>query len=125
MNFNRLLLFVCTFLHYQLSTAEELNPHSYVNIPIGQNFIGLAYGYSDGNINTSPDLPIENVTLRIDGTTFFYARSLSLFGQSTKFDISVGQACGVGKAIFEENNVSRSFCGITDTKVQLNCTPIS
>lgn len=102
------------------TSAQELDPRSYINIPIDQNFIGLAYAYTDGDIYTSPDVPIEDLTLRIDGQSLAYVRSFSLFGNSAKVDASIGHACTSGKAIFEGENVSRSFCGVTDTKVRLN-----
>jgi len=116
----RLLLFLTGLLLFQLSQAQELDPRSYINIPIGQNFIGLVYSYTDGDVYTSPDVPIEDLTLRIDGPSLVYANTFGLFGHSAKFDMFVGHACTFGKAVFEGENVSRNFCGITDTKVRLN-----
>jgi len=63
----RLLLFLTGLLFFQLSQAQELDPRSYINVPIGQNFIGLVYAYTDGDVYTSPDVPIEDLTLSIDG----------------------------------------------------------
>ena len=116
----RHLLFLTGLLFSQFTLAQELDPRSYINLPIGQNFIGLVYAYTDGDVYTSPDVPIEDLTLRVDGQALLYARTFGLFGQSAKFDMSVGHACASGKAVFKGENVSRSFCGITDTKMRLN-----
>ncbi|MFV1984562.1 MAG: transporter [Thiohalomonadales bacterium] len=104
----------------KFSQAQELEPRSYINIPVDQNFIALVYVYSEGDINTSPDVPIENLTLRNDGPIMAYVRTFAMFDHSAKIDISVGHACALGKAKFNGTNVSRGFCGITDTRVRLN-----
>ncbi len=103
-----------------LSQAKELEPRSYINIPVDQNFIALIYAYSDGDVYTAPSLPIQDLTLRIDGPVLGYAHTFGMFGHSAKIDMSIGHACALGKAVFKGENVSRGFCGITDTKIKLN-----
>jgi len=113
------LVLILTSSH-QTAQTQELDPRSYINIPIEQNFFGLVYAYTDGDIHTSPDVPIEDLTLRVDGQSLAYVRTFSIFGSSAKFDASVGHACTSGKASFEGDNVSRSFCGVTDARMRLN-----
>ncbi|MFV2058414.1 MAG: transporter [Thiohalomonadales bacterium] len=106
------------FFHY--AHSQELEPRSYINIPVGLNFVALAYGYTDGDIYTAPSVPIEDLALRVDGPLLAYGYTFGMFGRSTKFDFSVGRMCGFASAIFEGDNISRKFCGVTDTKVRLN-----
>lgn len=102
-------------------SAEELNPRTYKNIPINQNFAGLAYIYTDGDIYTSADVPLDNVKLKVDGEILAYARTFGLFGNLSKFDVALGHACGDASAIDDNNEkLHRSFCGLLDTKVRLS-----
>lgn len=100
--------------------AQELDPRSYINLPTEQNFAGVLYIYTDGDVHTSPDVPIEDLTLQIDGPAFAYARTFSLFGNASKFDISSGHACASGEAIVAGEFTTRDFCGATDTRIRLN-----
>ena len=109
------LLLQCTNL-----VAQELDPRSYIDLPTGQNFFGALYVYTEGDIYTSPDIPVENLTLEIDGPAFAYARTFELFGNSSKIDIVGGQACSYGEAVYLGEDVSRKYCGMTDTRVRLN-----
>jgi len=100
--------------------AQELDPRSYINLPTEQNFFGALYVYTDGDIHTSADVPVDELTLEIDGPAIAYARTLNLFGNASKIDISTGQACAYGEAVYQGEDISRKFCGITDTRVRLN-----
>jgi hypothetical protein len=120
-----LLLFLKSLISFGLvyssiTPAQELEPRSYINIPVDQNFLALIYTYSDGDIYTAPEVPIEDLSLRIDGPILGYARTFGIFGHSAKFDMAIGHACALGKAVLDGNNISRGFCGITDTKIRLN-----
>ena len=49
------------------TAAQDLDPRRYVNLPINQNFFRVAYGYSKGDVNVTPAIPIENASLSIHG----------------------------------------------------------
>ncbi|TRX53152.1 transporter [Thalassomonas sp. M1454] len=118
-NIIKTIYLTCALLPFTL-TAQELDPRSYVDLPTGQNFLGALYVYTDGDVYTSPEVPIENLNLQIHGPALAYARTFSLFGNSTKFDINQGQACADGDAILQGEYIERSFCGLTDTRIRLN-----
>lgn len=100
--------------------AEELDARSYTHIPINQNFFGALYAYSDGELYTSADVPLDDVQLTLKGEIIAYARTFDLFGQTAKFDTNVGHFCGDADAINADGNkIYRSFCGLTDTKIRL------
>lgn len=100
--------------------AKELDPRSYINLPIGQHFLGALYVYTDGDVYTSPDVPVKDLTLKIDGPLAAYAHTFGLFGNASKFDFIIGQACAKGKAIYLGENASRNYCGVTDARIRLN-----
>ena len=43
--------------------AQDLEPRSYSNLPVGQNFAGVGYGYSDGEISPSPGVSVSGLHL--------------------------------------------------------------
>ncbi|WOH37005.1 transporter [Thalassotalea fonticola] len=112
------IVFLC--LQSSNLAAQELDPRSYVDLPTGQNFFGALYIYTEGDIYTSPDVPVEDLTLEIDGPAIAYAHTFELFGNASKIDIAGGQACSYGEAIYQGENISRKYCGMTDTRVRLN-----
>lgn len=106
---------------YWAAQAEELNARTYTNIPINQNFIGIAYAYTDGELYTSADVPLEDVQLKIEGELVAYAHTFNLYGNLAKFDANIGHFCGDASAITDAGErLERSFCGQTDTKIRLS-----
>jgi hypothetical protein len=100
--------------------SQELEPRSYTNIPIGQNFLGLGYAYSDGELNPSPSVPLKDVELTIEGMVLAYARSLSLAGQSAKLDVTASRLCFEGEGEFNGELVRGDRCGMADPAVRLS-----
>jgi len=64
--------------------AQEIEPRTYANTPVGMNFLAFAYSYSSGNIFMDPALPIEDLDARLNIVLARYIRSFSLFGASAK-----------------------------------------
>jgi len=94
--------------------AQNLDPRSFVNTPVGINFLIAGYGYSTGNVLFDPAVALENAELTIQGPTGGYARALDLWGLSGKFDAALGWACANGHADMNGVTVSRDVCGLTD-----------
>ena len=40
--------------------AQDLEPRLYTNVPLGMNFLGAGYGYSEGNVLVDPAVAFEN-----------------------------------------------------------------
>ena len=79
-----LLLTVCLAQCVTGAQAQDLEPRSYTNIPIGMNFMVLGYAHSQGEVSPSPGAPVENVQLNIDAAAIGYAHSFSLGGVHLK-----------------------------------------
>jgi len=43
--------------------AQELEPRSYMNIPIDQQFLIVGVGHNTGEVSPSPTAPVEDVKL--------------------------------------------------------------
>jgi hypothetical protein len=101
------------------AAAQDLEPRSYSNLPVGQNFAGLAYAYSDGEISPSPGVPLENGELTIKALVTAYARTIDLWGDSGKFDVNYGRLCFKGSADFRGEYVEGDRCGTSDPQFRL------
>ena len=51
------------------AAAQNLDPRSFVNTPVGINFVTLGYGYSTGNVLFDAAVAIEDADLTIQGPT--------------------------------------------------------
>ncbi len=47
-----------------VADAQDLEPRSYANTPIGLNFLIAGYAYQAGDVATDPSLPLEDAKVR-------------------------------------------------------------
>jgi hypothetical protein len=99
--------------------AQDLEPRSYQNAPVGLNFLVAGYTYSEGAVLFDPSIALENAELEIDGPIVGYARILDVAGRSAKLDAAIGDVCLDGAADFQGQRATRSVCGATDVKMRL------
>jgi len=102
------------------ATAQSLDPRSFVNTPVGMNFVSAGYGYSSGNVLFDPSVALDSAELVIQGPAGGYARALDLGGLSGKVDAAAGWACADGHAQLEGERVSRHICGLTDPTAHIS-----
>jgi hypothetical protein len=86
------------------AAAQDMEPRSYSNIPVGLNFLIAGYAYSDGGVSADPSVLLDNAELTLHGLVFAYARSLDLWGRSGKCDVILPYGWTSGSA--ESNGVS-------------------
>ena len=91
--------------------AQEIEPRSYSNAPVGINFLIAGYGYTQGGFPTDTGLPITDPKLETSNTVFAYARSLELWGKSAKFDAIVPYTWLSGTAVYNGQPVERTVNG--------------
>ena len=94
-----ILLFCC--LSPRLP-AQDLEPRTYTNIPVGQNFLGVGYAYSDGEIDPSPSVPLRDIEITMKTYPAAYVRSLDLWGKAGKFDAAWARLCMDGSGFINE-----------------------
>ena len=100
--------------------AQEGEPRSYSNAPIGMNFLILGYAYSEGGVSFDPSVPLTKAQIETDTAVFAYARVFELGGQSAKFDVIVPYASLEGSAEYLGNPVTREISGYADPKLRLS-----
>ena len=59
-------------------SAQDLEPRSYTNIPVGEHFLLLGATRSEGGLAPTPSSPLEDADLTIDSLVFGYATSFEL-----------------------------------------------
>jgi hypothetical protein len=99
--------------------AQDLEPRTYSNLPIGQNFLVAAYGHSEGEIAPSPSVPIKDVELTVDGYAGGYARSIDMWGESGKIDVLWSRVCMKGEGTVNDVKIKGDRCGTSDPRVRL------
>lgn len=100
--------------------AQQLEPRSFTNVPVGMNFLVAGYSYSTGGLSANPALPLTNPQLTIHAPFIGYARAIDVWGRSGKIDAIFSEACLSGSA--EANGVpkTRDVCGSLDPAVRLS-----
>jgi hypothetical protein len=86
---------IATALMVANAKAQDAEPRSYTNTPVGLNFLLAGYGYSQGKIAFDPTLSIADAQFHAHTEALAYVRSLDVWGKSAKFDassISAGRA---------------------------------
>lgn len=91
----------------RVADAQEIEPRSYSNAPVGVNFLIVGLAYTRGGFPTDTGLPITDPHLETSNTLFAYARALDLWGKSAKFDAIVPYTWLSGSAIYDGQPVER------------------
>ena len=58
------------------TAAQDLEPRTYSNAPVGLNFFIAGYGYTSGGVATDPTLPLENANVEASSIVMAYAHAL-------------------------------------------------
>ncbi len=99
--------------------AQDLDPRRYVNLPANQNFLRVAYGYSEGNLNVAPSVPLEDASLTIEGGSLAYLRTMDIGGKASSFDVWLPYLCTSGSAVLEGVQRNHSVCGQGDARIRI------
>jgi len=94
--------------------AGEIEPRSYVNTPVGINFLLAGYAYTNGGLATPGSVPIKNAQLQMNTGVLAYARTLDVWGKSGKFDVILPYSQLSGSAIFAGQPRERDVSGFND-----------
>jgi len=102
------------------AVAEDLEPRTYANTPVGMNFLILGYSDMDGSVTANPSTQLTDARLDIRTTVFAFARSLDVWGRSGKFDIVLPRAHLTGSALFAGEPRERDVSGLIDPRLRFS-----
>jgi hypothetical protein len=72
-----------------VAKAQDAEPRSYSNTPVGLNFLIAGALYSAGKLAFDPDLSVADASFHSKTGLLVYVRSFDFAGQSAKFDVIV------------------------------------
>lgn len=98
--------------------AQELEPRRWSHLPVGVNFAGFGYAYTDGNIFLDPAVLIEDAQADIHTLAFGYVRSFGLFGRSARIDFGVPLSNGHWEGMVDGARVETRRQGFGDPKLR-------
>lgn len=99
--------------------AQELEPRSYANLPVGMNFLALGYAYSQGSLLPDPAIRLEDPELTLDTMIAAYSRGIRLGALSGQAGVIQPYVCLDGTAQRDGQTLSREVCGMGDTYFRL------
>jgi hypothetical protein len=102
------------------AAAQELEPRSLVNSPVGVNFLVVSTGYLHGNVLLEPSLPLEDGKARLGTLGIGYLRSIGLFGMAGRVGLVIPSATGSWEATLAGSDTSTSRTGFGDPILKLS-----
>ena len=81
--------------------AQDLEPRRWSHLPTGLNVLGVAGGWTNGEILFDPVLLIEDATFDVYAGGVGYVRTFGLFGKSARVDVNVPYARGRWEGLLE------------------------
>jgi hypothetical protein len=94
--------------------ASEIEPRSFVNTPVGSNFLLVGFTHSEGGLSTPASSPLSDAELNIDSGVLALARTLDVGGNSAKIDAIFPYSGLSGEALVSGQPVGREVSGLND-----------
>lgn len=100
--------------------AQDIEPRSYSNAPIGVNFVIAGYAYTRGGVAFDPALPAKNPQLETSNAVLAYARVLDFWGRSGKVTAILPYTWLDGTAELAGQTIPRKVDGFADARFGLS-----
>ncbi|MEP4484723.1 MAG: transporter [Halioglobus sp.] len=100
--------------------AQELEPRSYTNVPIGETFLVLGGVRSEGELTPVSGSVLQDAELTIDVAVAGLAHTFALGDDSAKVDFVLARSCYEGSALFKGEFVEGSRCDFADPKLRVS-----
>lgn len=114
--------FLLSLLHASLvfpCIALEPEPRKWNHLPLGVNFAGVGYAYTEADIYIDPALNLENVEMSLHTWAAKYIRTFELFDRSGRIDFTQGHQEGKWRGLLDGVPASATRNGMSDSFVRL------
>ncbi len=74
--------------------AQDIEPRRWSHLPLGSNFGGIAYAYTEGDIFFNPVQRIEDGEFEMHTAAFKYIHAFELLGKSARVDLAQNYQSG-------------------------------
>jgi hypothetical protein len=98
--------------------ALEPEPRKWNHLPIGVNFAGVGYAYTEADIYIDPVLLLEDVKMDMNTWAGKYIRTFELFDKSARVDFTQAYQEGQWKGLLDGVPASTSRSGLSDSFVR-------
>ena len=75
------------FIIAQPCLAQDIEPRRWSHLPLGGNFGGVAYAYTEGDIYLNPVMRIEDGEFDLNTAALKYIHAFEVFGKSARVDL--------------------------------------
>lgn len=100
--------------------AQDIEPRSFSNTPVGTNFLVGGYAFTRGSLAEDPSVPLTNSRLDTSSLVLGYVRAFGLLGMSAKFDVAAPVTWLSGSAVFAGQPFARSVQGLGDPRFRVS-----
>ena len=111
---------IATVLVVANAKAQEAEPRSYSNTPVGFNFLIACYVYSEGKMAFDPALAIADAKFHSNTGVLAYVRSFDVGGQSAKFDMIVPASSFSAHGLVDGQPREREMSGLGDPRFRVS-----
>ena len=101
------------------AAAQDIEPRTYSNAPIGVNFLIAGYAYTRGGLQFDSALDLTDAHLKTSNAVLGYARVFELGGQSATIGVVVPYTGLSGTAVYQGDPVERSVTGFANPALRL------
>ena len=95
--------------------AQELEPRRWSHLPMGKNFVGVAYVHTKADIFFDPVLRIEDAEMEMHTWAFKYIRTFELLQKSARIDFTQAYQEGRWSGLLNGAPASVKKCGLSDS----------
>jgi hypothetical protein len=103
---------------YVITTAQDLEPRAYANLPKGTNVIAVVYAYSSGNVLTDPSLPIEDFKITAHNIGAGYVHTFALAKKLARVQVTAPLIFMSGKLKLNGVDTSGVRHGFGDARIR-------
>ena len=100
--------------------AQDAEPRSYTNTPVGLNFLIAGYLYSEGKIAFDPSSSIADAQFHSHTGVLAYVRSFDVGGQSAKFDVILPYSSFSAHGLVDGQPRQREMSGFGDPRFRFS-----
>jgi hypothetical protein len=103
-----------------VAKAQDAEPRSYSNTPIGLNFLIAGALYSQGKLAFDPDLSVADANFHSKTGLLAYVRSFDFAGQSAKLDVVVPATSFAAWGLVDGQTRERDMAGLGDPRFRVS-----
>lgn len=103
-----------------VAKAQDAEPRSYSNTPVGLNFLIAGALYSQGKLAFDPNLSVADANFHSNTALLAYIRSFDFAGQSAKFDVILPASSFAARGFVDGQPREREMAGLGDPRFRVS-----